>query len=293
MSFEARVFIQGTGQYVPHENNDQLIALFPNSDRAEAEGVLDIEGNPICRHHAVLQFSSKDLAPGMPDMWTTIDVEGHWIGVDSDSDIKMALGKGIPGIPAIDDLLNRDGLSQFIGLEVTSLPFGGGSAQRLRAGLYVDRGVISPHSPYMGKFDVFGGFGKQLVSEEFSSVLKLELGEVNTFAFRLRRFGSKEVTSIALNPTGGHLDVWVRHFCDLRKPDPKRETPDPEAPDLDFALNYSLQKDLFGLIAERGNRLPVPKVWKSWSAGGPIGGDPRMCMGTQGPSQAFRSPFSF
>ena len=286
MSFTARIQIQGVGVYVPQIDEKRWLVLFPDHEKATQRGIRDIAGEAIRDHHAAVQMRSSALGldPSL-DQWTTFDVAGSWIRFESDSAVEINFpAGGLPGLPHLSDVMGKDDLDDFVGLDEEVFPGGARTAELLKAGLIVDAGVISPNTDYQGKFTIFGAGDRDLdLTRDYASVMKVELGEVEELTLELESFETGQTSRLEIKPTTDEIDVWVRHFCDLAKPDPSHRIPARDQPDYDFALNYALCRDLDGLVLQRGNRLPVPKVWKSWAHGGPIGGDPRMCMGSQQP----------
>ena len=302
MSFEARLYIQGVGVYVPHAKNRELLVLFPNQERAHQRGLLDPDGKPFCRHYAAVQFDARyltngngaSLAAGLPAPWTTIDITGSWVGfrTEAQQSVEFTLPTDgvVPGVPRLSELLEP--LSQVdASLDPQAWPGQGAStamADLLAAGLFVDAGVLSPYSEYEGLFRM----GASHEDYRYASVLKVELGQVDSFALRFRRFDSQEVRELPLRSPWDELEVWIRHFCDLSRPDPDHDLPEAGEADVDFALNYALLAQLDNLLEELGlANLPVPAVSPSWVRGGPIGLEPRKCMGGSSAPYQFNRPF--
>jgi hypothetical protein len=300
MSFEARLYIQGTGVYVPHTGGKKMLVLFPSQEQANKRGLRDIHGNPICRHHAVVQVSARclgdlsGLPAELPDPWTTLDVSGLWVGFKADGadgnevpPFRMAGNNGVPGIPYLPDVLRDFKMPVGPDLDQRAWPGNGGSAAELLAAcLFLDAGVLSPYAEYEGLFR-FNGQADQRIS----SVLKLELGRVDSFSLRFRAFDSSKVIDLPLDCPWNELEVWVRHFCDLSRSDPDQELPEAGEADVDFALNYALLQDLDKLLDSLKRHeipeIPVPRVSTSWVHGGPIGLEPRKCNGVSVASQNF------
>ena len=273
MPFEARLYIQGVSVYVPHPERPEVLVLFPDQEQANQRGLRDLKGDPICHHHAVVQFSSRYLENAatsrLPDAWTTIDISSLWVGFSTDSKVETRLTRddgrvaGVPYLPEALELIKQPAAPLSSSLAPQAYPGQNAEAQFLKAGLLLDAGVLSPYAEYEGLFRFEGTRDDR----KYSSVLKLELGEVEHFALRFRPFGSAETFELALTPPWDELEVWVRHFCDLEKPDPNRILPKAGAPDVDFALNYSLLENLEAVLQACGNVLPIPHISTSWEIG--------------------------
>jgi hypothetical protein len=182
----------------------------------------------------------------------------------------------------------------------------------LRAALVIDAGVLSPASDFDGAFYIIDpakeGRGRRLGPPaapdaaqpaagkkrrpvprrpdapelNFSSVLKLELGEVEGFRIELYASASDPPAVLEFTPPYDELDVWIRHFCILERPDPAHVAESDHLIDVDFALNYALLEDLTKLLALPNRQLPVPEIAPSWAGGGPVGDETLRCMGTGG-----------
>lgn len=308
--FEARLYIQGVGVYVPHENREELLVLFPDQDRVAQKAFRGRRGKPICRHHAVVQFSARyledQLCPGgwprarprlgkfATDLWTTIDIGGFWVGFSSDTGLRPALVRDgrVPGVPHLPEILR--GEKRLNGTDSSlnerawpsqKQPLGREGAI-LKAGLHVHAGVLSPYAEYEGLYEFNGNETK------YASVLKLELGTVERFALRFRAFEWDNAIDLPLRPAGDELEVWIRHFCELERPDPDHGSAESGEEDIDFILNYALLSRLDEVLAALGaDDLPVPVVSDAWlEAGGPIGLEPHKCMGSGAGSYAFEAP---
>lgn len=292
MTFEATLYIQGVANFVPHENGDSLLVLFPEQERAIDRGIPRPGDEEICRHYAVVQIDSRCLVPEMPRLWLTLDLAGHWVGFESDSQVEMELDQNpIRGVASLEELLERVQLGGFTGIDPSALPGSGIDPDLLAAGLVLNGGRLRPDSDYEGEF-TFQTLGKggAGLTQDLTSVVKAELGNVGHVTMKLRPLAGGETTRIPLRPVGDTLGIWIRHFCDLREPDPRRETPEAGQLDADFVLNYALREDLPGLL-QSAPLLPIPQVPASWVAGGPIGGDPHQCMPSQEAARAFDDPF--
>jgi hypothetical protein len=299
MSFEARLYIQGVSVYVPHPERPEVLVLFPDQERANQRGLRDLKGEKICHHQAAVQFSSRYLENAatsrLPDAWTTMDISGMWVGFSTDSTVAPRLTRddgrvaGVPYLPEALSLIKQPALSAApLDSSLAPQAYTGQTteAQFLKAGLLLDAGILSPYAEYEGLFR----FAGTREDRKYSSVLKLELGPVNHFTLRFRPFGSEEIFQLPLTPPWDELEVWVRHFCDLEKPDPNRILPEPGEADVDFALNYALLRDLEAVLQACGNVLPIPHISTSWARGGPIGLEPRKCMGSGSQSLQFQRP---
>ena len=293
MNFDARIIIQGMGTYVPHVNSDQLLVLFPNQDFAESQNLRDFENSKICRHHAVIQFDARNLDPRLGRFWMSIDASGNWIGADSNSSQQLDLGKPrLDGIPSIDEILRVAKMTDFSEFAREVLPAGADVQRRLRAGLYLDQGEVAPDARYNGPV-VWKLNGADLPVKRGSRIsnvtntVRVELGTVSRFNLRLKSFAGEE-RLLPLYPLNGKLEVWVRHICEISKPQPDAVRESTEAADHDFALNYSLLSDLSGLIARYRQHLPYPMRADSWTGTGIPKGDPaNRCGKSQSSAQAF------
>lgn len=297
MPFEARIFIQGTGVYVPHEDRQRVLVLFPNWQRTHDLGLRDPTDptRPICRHHAVVQLDARNLSPSAAEAWLTYFCQGRWIGVESDSQVEMQVAmrpndQGILGMPQIEEVATRAGLQLGEAVQQDLLDGTGDPAELLATGLYLDRGALSPSSEYQGAWRFTHRNRRIEVEDYYASVMKLELGTVNRFALRFRSFDSGGEETLELHPIGDELDVWIRHYCKVEeRPKAEDETCELANPDVDFALNFALASQFEQILSE----LPVPVPIRSWGEGeegGPIGGDCHRCMcgGTNG--NAFAIP---
>lgn len=295
LSFETRIFLHGVASYVPHEDLDKLLVLFPDQDHAVERGIRAPEGGEICRHYMVVQMDARALDPSLPpNLWLTLDVAKHWIGVSSDSGVSMDLKQGIDGLADVHTLSGA-GLGSSSSLDRRALPGSTFEPRLLAAGFFADTGAVSPSGQYQGPFQI-GSVSGQGWGEDrtLSSVIRVELDKVGRFALNLRPFGSHKgpVSTIELHPVDGKLDVWIRHFCDLEKPNPNRHEPEPEKLDADFVLNYALRADLERLLKRGADRLPVPRVSSNWRRGGHIAGKPRQCMGYLESATYFLNPMT-
>jgi hypothetical protein len=295
-TFETRVFLHGVGSYVPHEDGNKLLVLFPDQDHAMERGIQAPEGGEICRHHMVVQMDARALDPSLPpNLWLTLDVAKHWIGFSSDSEELMNLEEGrIDGLADIETLLAGAGGGAPSGLDPRALPGAAFDSRLLAAGFYASQGAVGPSGEYQGPFQV-GSAGQGWGEDRtLSSVIRVELGEIHQFSLKLRPFSpaSAPVSAIPLHPVAGELEVWIRHFCDLEKPDPQLHEPDPGELDADFVLNYALLEDLESLLENGPDRLPVPRVSSSWERGVTSAGKPRQCMGYLDAARSFSDPMT-
>jgi hypothetical protein len=329
MPFEARLFIQGTGVFVPHEDGDSVLVLFPSWEKADQSGLNSPAGSakeletaqdsprgstkapagrrsrsdqgaglemperaPVKPHHAVVQFDARNLAPTAPNAWLTRFCAGQWVTVETDPQPRLQLGQEsiLQGIPDLGDVAKSGNLGpsadQLVRSEV--LPGKDFDPEYLTAGLYLESGALSPSGDHLGAWQLTPGKAQEGEERYYSSVIKVEFGEVDRFALRFRPFEAAAAETLDLFPIGDELDVWVRHFCDIeQRPVSRYCEVEAEEPDEDFALNYALAKDFAGLAK---GRLPVPQVWGSWSKGSPIGGDPCRCMGCKTSNMAYSHP---
>lgn len=280
MPFTARILIQGAATYVPHENLDKLLVLFPDQEHAIARGVEEPGGTEMCRHLAVVQLDARALDPGLPEgLWLSLDVAKHWVGFESDSEEAMNLEDGkIEGLAPVETILEKVGLSAYAALDARALPGPKMDPDLLKAGVFLNAGKVGPLGAYQGTFNWWSTAEGTAAEEiELSSVIRVELGDVSSLRLKLRPFGGDALKPIDLHSPGLELDVWVRHFCDLERPDPNKRIPTGGEPDPDFVLNYALRKDLEALLAAGKDRLPIPVIPKNWQEGSNIGGDPRQC----------------
>lgn len=273
MSFETTIFIHGVGTYLVErpDNRDTLRVLFPNQERAQDRGLRDPNDENFCNHKSVLWATTK----GTP---FEKEIGQHWVSFATEPDVPpftfvpRASDGGIYGLPRLKDFVEA---AKWEKASVPSEP----PEEDLTAIFEARAGVLGPDSNYLGSWDIFSGAPNER-TELFSSVMKLELGYLDEFTLLLRSFGSADVERIVLEPSGDVLDVWLRHHCDENWPPRPQHASQSGQPDNDFVLNYALIPD----IANRDlTQVTVPHVDKSWIAGGPIGGDPVLCMGNQGP----------
>lgn len=297
MPFEARIFVHGVANFVPHTDGTKLLALFPDQEYAMERGIEAPQGGEICKHYMVVQMDARLLDPRLPpNLWLTLDVAKHWIGFESNSQQSMMLKDGqIDGLTQIETLLGGAGTASSA-LDQKALPGPGFDPRLLSAGFFADKGAVGPSGEYQGPFELSSGAGNGWGEpRRLSSVIRLELGEVGRFALKLLPFGAppEKVSRIVLHPLSDTLDVWVRHFCDLEKPDPDRNPPEPGDLDADFVLNYALRADLAGLLEAGKGRLRVPRVSSNWKRGGDVAGKPRQCMGALSSAMSFATPEGF
>lgn len=294
MPFTARILIQGAATYVPHEDLDRLLVLFPDQEHAIARGVEEPGGTEMCRHFALVQMDARALDPALPEgLWLSLDVAKHWVGFQSDSQVEMKLPDGkIDGLAPVEEMLENLGLSEYAALDERALPGPGMDPDLLKAGVFLQAGQVGPLGAYEGLFHLWSNAAGIQTEKEISlsSVIRVELGEVSALQLKLRPFGGDALPPIELLPPGIELDVWVRHFCDVDRPDPKKGVPSGSDLDPDFVLNYALRKDLEGLLAVAKDRLPVPAVPENWEPGTNIGGDPRQCTPSQNTKVSYVDP---
>jgi hypothetical protein len=92
-----------------------MLVLFPDQDRANERGLRNLRGDPICRHHAAVQFSARYLEnqampQGLPDAWTTIDISGLWVGFSATPRLEPRLAEEdgqVPGVPYLPGLVEK------------------------------------------------------------------------------------------------------------------------------------------------------------------------------------------
>jgi hypothetical protein len=309
MSFEARLYIQGAGVYVPHDQKDQMLVLFPSYEQAAKRNILDPLGKPVCRHYTVAQLSSRCLESALvprgnvlPDMWTSIDLSGMWIGFSARSAGQsvptrlLTSDRRVPGVPSIPEILRTRPETENLDSALDRSVWPGEHGNLLKAGLLLNAGILSPSADFEGLFRFDGlpavrrDARRQIEDERYSSVLKLELGEVESLTLHFRPFGSDKTFDISVNSPWDELDVWIRHFCEIDRPDLQREMPETGEADIDFVLNYALLQELEEILAALNHRLPVPNISTSWERGGLIGGEARKCMGASSSAVGFNNP---
>lgn len=301
MAFPAKLFIQGVGSYVPHEDDKHLLVLFPDQAHDDVGKLPRPPGQKICDHYAVVQMDAQHFGPADPGLWLSLDVAKYWIGIaapgsDVMNDVDRQLGTCLP---PLKDVLAKVRLQAFAGLNPQVFP-GAQDAEldRLKAGLFLDRGAVKPATYYKSNIEFAWSNGSDLGGngypmDDATSVVEVELGQVSELNLRLRPFGQSELSPIPLRPVDGKVEIWIRHFCDPTKPDPQTHDPRPGSLDADFALVYALREDVDGLVQGGKRRLPLPRVRRSASEArrGPRGGKPRQCMGDLEVATAFPSPF--
>lgn len=314
MPFEARVFIQGVANLIPHEDGTSLAALFPDQSlydqvRTPEQPVL----KEICRHYPMVQLDSRHLTgdgrighPGLHEIgvpWTTIHLDREWVGFEVEGNPrKMDLEDGVPGVPSIEQLLVRAGLGDYTSLEPSVLPTPGSpdpNPDLLAGGLYLEHGVVSPASDFTGsvrfqslaRLAAPGGRARSTEQERsnqrkkgirddqevYGNTLKVELGMLEKLALKLRRFEDEEIRRIQLHPIGDTLDVWVRYFCEVDPPTPRCPDTTDDRGDEDFLLNYLLRQNAQALFAN-ASQLTIPRITSSWLHGRPVGTDCVRCM---------------
>lgn len=298
MSFDARIYIQGSVSYVPHTNRDRLVALFPA--RTDADTIRDYKGEKICDHYAVVQCRGALL--GLPDRWTSIDVSGLWVRVEAQNAPAMMLppAGGIQLLPALDEVLQPDGLGQYAATNTAALPGQGFDSSLLKAGVYLDVGNFFGDVRFRTECDLRGGNGQILESlGSISNTMVVALGEVDSLALGLRTFDGDDLPPLSFQAPqspGEEIEVWIRHFCDLEEPDGTGEVVREEEDDRidkDFVVNYTLLENAEQMIAERdGYKLPVPEVNLNWAGGKNLAGRPNNCAGPENPPGSFVSPWT-
>lgn len=299
MSFEARIFIQGVANYVPYqeEGNLKLDVLFPDQEKAGL-GDEEVRGRKIRLHSAVIEMDSRQFQKNEDERrtqkkaWASIPIDGRTITLDvtfytdpgqgmrfepSDEAGSAADGFQVPGIPSLRRLWEYFG---FEGLPA-DLTYASVDPSKLAGALRLEHGTLSPDSRGEGELVFRSRVGEEDVTVSggvFTNLIKVELGCVESLALILS--SPKYQTKLDVHPVGDQADVWIRHFCDVRK----EPTFDQDVPcadieeDVDFVLNYILYEDLFEGVQER---LPIPEIPKGWIAGSPIGGACAQCCGTR------------
>lgn len=292
MPFEARVYIQGVGVYVPHANGRELVVLFPSSAKANAAKHRDANGDEFREHRAVVQYRHyfRDRKASL-EQWVTHRIDNCWISFAAKNAKSFELSQNFQRLPNLDTILK------------STLPAGGNLGQvlpkrkgiesKLAAGVYMDAGILSPAEEFESKFDFAEAFewGQARVNRgdsarglELSNVMKIELGKVDLFSLCRQPWDEEEKPdSILFDNQFDELEVWIRHFDNTEPPDPNAPCPEMKGegsrkkksifPDLDFALNYWVLEEFSKL-----SRFPVPEAVKSWSKGGPVGGCARQCL---------------
>ena len=275
--FDAKIYVQGAGNWIPHTDGSKALVLFPDSDVANDELQLKtaLHGEPLCPHHAVVQCDSQRLGLPVAGAWTTLDVAGHWLRFEAEGAEPLEVGD-LAGLPELDAVLASVGK--------TFSPWDG-STQRARAGLILHQGVVEPDSEYLEEYAF--STGANPITGHFSNVHRIELGLVTSLSLRLRQFGTEkdQILEFTPPPSNGaeprELAIWMRHFCKLDKPvspPPPKVGP---ALDPDFTLNWAFQAEP---IIRDAAQLPFPLAPDS-------GSETKRCIGAQAPPLAFLDPF--
>jgi hypothetical protein len=326
VTFEARVYVQGAANCVPHVDRGSLLVLFPKPSlfaqhRAElppfpgeARGRRGPAGyDDVLEHSPFVHLDRRHLEgdPGgfVPNPeWSELALQDEWVGIETDSEIPMELPPdGIPGTPSIERLLKDTPHAQG-DLDATVLPADGDldpPKDLVTAGLFLDAGTVSPVSEYEAPFtfrpirEIHAPLDRTRGEEIYSGVLKVELGRVSRATLLRRRFGGGKETieRTALHPIGDELNLWVRNVCqrkDGKTPKPGDEVVDrieAGTVDTDFVLNYLLRADLGAFLKSVSGDLPMPKITTTWLRGGPIGSDLVRCMRLAEKAASFSSAF--
>lgn len=291
MTFHARLFIQGVGSYVPHEDDDKLLVLFPNNDHTDVQQLPRPRDQEICDHYAAAQMEARSLVPDGPDVWLSLDVEEHWIGFEAGGNPKPmsdVRGRLEPFLPQMGEVLGRAGHPQFAALRHDVLPAAGAVAKRLKGGLFLDTGEVKSFEPYQSNVEFVWSDGTHLPQPyrlTATNVVEVDLGEVSDLRLKLRRSSHTPTTLTQLHPVDGELRVWIRHFCDPARPVDRPGKGSAGEMDADFALSYALRHSLQGLLQATGNMVPIPRTY------GVPAGKPRQCMGELEAATTFSSPF--
>lgn len=317
MSFSVRVMIQGVGIYAPDEAGESMLVLFPGQGRAHEHGVpLEVpiaEGvAPVSQHQARVEFGEADLVRDAPNTWRSIDVTGQWLGFRSEPRRPPRLTEfgRVPGVPRLAEVLDSAGFGTLAGTSPAARPGASFDPELLSFGLYVDSGELSLAEEYKAAYRFFSGDrALDRGTSIYSSVLKLELGEVEAFEFLFHPLGDVasdpnvfrdpvdpcSISSLANGarlpdspcglrfdaPTFDDVEIWIRHFCGVGEPpNPNPENTAPGETDEDFVLNYALLERL-GDLLDAANHLPVPRLATSWAGGEPSGGKPNKCAGSE------------
>jgi hypothetical protein len=197
--------------------------------------------------------------------------------------LKLAYSGGgrLPATPHIPDLLRLAGLEEYEQITPDVFTDPATASRLLSARFELGEGVLSAESDYEGMFEVKID-DRPTVRQSYSTVLKLELGTVKEFAIVHGRLdGTGAEVRVQLEPPGDEdeLDVWIRYDCDTNSPPNPNRNVQPEAPDVDFAMNYALSEKLVASSNPvRPDFFPRPQVERSWREGSPIGLDPDQCM---------------
>lgn len=290
MTFEAKLFIQGVGCYVPHEDDKKMLVLFPDQEHADSGDLTEL-GHEICNHYAVVQLDSRSLGIGGPSLWVTMDVQKHWVGVEAVGAGGMTniVSQLSPHLPAMAGALGAAGHANHSPLRTDVLPGKGGVAKRLKGGLFLQQGIVGAANGYQSDLEFRWSDGADLDTDykmqDASGALEVRFGSVTSFSLHLRPFGKQVNPPIPLQPVENKLEIWVRHFCDLNPPEPPTVQLTPE-PDADFMLTYALRPSVRALLNATGDKVPIPHVNALLT-----GGKPRQCMGVLETTSTFDNPF--
>lgn len=252
MTIRAKLFIQGGGNCLVHDDQDQLLVLLPRQEQYAQHRSGNLPAT-LCRHFPMVQMDGRHLtgegAVEGTAPWTTFHLDGHWVGFDfGGSPTSMSFPESkVPGIPHLDDLV------QDATYNPRAIPTGPSSppdSDLVSAALYLDAGSVQPFADFEHRSQLVPANTAQQTAPAtgslFSTVLEVDFGEVESAALLLRPFDRRaETTRIELQPVSGRhgqtIDVWFRHFCQLTRPVrcTKKATSQGRV-DHDFLLNYLL-----------------------------------------------------
>lgn len=290
MGFIARVYIQGVG--LIRDDKTKLEAYFPTNEAARDFGLIDARGvpindtvqrskakaEPICTHHAFIQFSARNLDPQNHDVWLTAILDREEVEVEAAGSNVNPLQVGTQG-----RITNYASLQDVLG-GIIERPrqlrrdLEKNKGRLLRAKLRIAHGKVTSDSPNHWRLG-FESNGK-VRRVQMSGVLQVELGEVDELALRITSFNGKGKRILRLSPAfpTNAVDVWIRHYCAFDRPtrDPAIQLAKGDT-DPDFVLNYSLLEGIRHLSKQQKRALPIPVI----AAGGQIGNNHTICQGVK------------
>lgn len=279
MGFRARVYIQGVGLIRRSDDEKSLEGYFPTSHAQREFDFSVLTGNtpnpsprttPICEHHYFAQFSAQCLGQ-VEDVWLTVMLDRTDVVVQASGPLVekfSVVGKNghIEGLAYLGDLLER-----------------GVDPRKLRSEIQDDRAALLDGTLRLDRGRVRGVSTREWElggsKVRMSGLVLVDLGEVEDLVLRFSSFDHNETRILRLFPkiTTKDVDLWIRHYCDLSRPDLNPPTTLPLGyTDWDFLLNYTLLEDLRNKRAKEKAKLPVPMI----KDGGQIGGNHTICQGT-------------